>query len=190
MKKTWKIIKKTTQNWAQNHEKSIQKFARGPQAPARRVGIRRGCAFILDAPYLALYPLYPFAICLFLSWIKFCKRARTWSILIDFGLNFFHRIAYFPSFFWYRFLNGFLMDFGSIFEWILDDFSMMFASVFGVVFFMFFGKLLFRFPSFLDFLLFRRHAFYPMKTMLLAHSTLSENLKSILKNIKNNQNIN
>ena len=134
MKKTWKIIKKTTQNWAQNHEKSIQKFARGPQAPARRVELRRGCAFILDAPYLGFYPLYPFAICLFLSWIKFSKRASFRSIFHDFGHIFFHRIAYFPSFFWYRFLNGFLMDFGSIFEWILDDFSMIFASVFWCVF--------------------------------------------------------
>ena len=32
-----------------------------------------------------------------------------------------------------------------------------------------------------DFILFRRHAFYPIKTMVLAHSTLSESLNSILK---------
>ena len=34
---------------------------------------------------------------------------------------------------------------------------------------------------FFDFILFRRHAFYPIKTMVLAHSTLSENLNYILK---------
>ena len=40
------------------------------------------------------------------------------------------------------------------------------------------------FPFFFDFLLFRRHAFYPIKTMVLTHSTVSENLILILKYIK------
>ena len=44
-----------------------------------------------------------------------------------------------------------------------------------------FGRLCFRLPSFFHFLFFRRHAFYPIKTMVLAHSTLSESLNSILK---------
>ena len=57
-------------------------------------------------------------------------------------------------------------------------------SVFDYVFSMFFDTLFFRFSSFFDFHLFRRYAFYPIKTMVLAHSTLSENLNSISNIIK------
>ena len=73
------------------------------------------------------------------------------------------------------------MVFASFLDDIFDDCPMFFCITFSIHFVMFFGRLHFRFSSFFDFLLFRRHAFYPIKTMVLAHSTLSENLNSILK---------
>ena len=36
----------------------------------------------------------------------------------------------FPTFFPHRFLDGFLMDFGSMFDHFFDDFPMIFASLF------------------------------------------------------------
>ena len=94
------------------------------------------------------------------------------------------------TFFSDRLFYGFFIVFSSLFHWCLVDVSMVFTSLFRHGFFMFFGRLCFRISDLFDFLLFRRHAFYPMKTMVLTHSTLSENLNSILKHIKNNQKTN
>ena len=61
---------------------------------------------------------------------------------------------------------------------------MIFTSLFHHVFSSFVERSFFGFSSFCHFRLFRRHAFHPIKTTVLTHSTLSENFNSILQNIQ------
>ena len=117
-----KNLQKVIKKGGKNGEKTFKKFARGPQAPAERVDIRRGCALILDAPYLALYP---FAIFLF-----FCWRIPSWippyppypSIFLHFHRLFFLTFIFFDLFFdlffgsiFGRFFGRFLGRFGGQF---------------------------------------------------------------------------
>ena len=109
----------------------------------RAAGTRQACwdwermCFHFGFYLLGFYPLYPFAICLFLSWIKFSKRARTWSTLIDFGIIFLcFSLIFHPFFgidFWMVFwwiLAPFLNEFWMIFQWFLHPFFDTFFSCF------------------------------------------------------------
>ena len=61
------------------------------------------------------------------------------------------------------------------------------TSLFGHFLSMIFGTLSFRFSPFSGFLLFGRHAFYTVNTMVFTHSALAENLISALEKNENYQ---
>ena len=74
--------------------------------------------------------------------------------------------------------NGFLMDFGSLFDSLFHDISMFSASLFRALVCMFFIECPFIFGS----LLLAGHTFYLGKTYDSATSTLTENDQKINKN--------
>ena len=111
------------------------KFARGPQAPARRVEIRRDC-FQSNAFYLAFNP---FAIILVLFFFLVGMHPPlpppTSKKNPYFGVNFWTPFFVdFPIFVQDRFLDAFLVDLLSILGSMLGLFFVIFASLFRVRF--------------------------------------------------------
>ena len=117
------------------------------------------------------------------------------AIFVGCWIPFWFLVVFFwHPFFWPWFWHWLLIDFcfiskvfGSICHWLLIDFRCCLHN-FSDTLFNVFWKVMFQTFFFFHFLLFRRHAFYHIKTMVLAHLTPSESLNSILKNIKKIEN--